>query len=139
MSYAIEGKILWSRIFKPNDNLHKAIYSLYLTTDDKTMLRLAEKEIKIVSVEDHKNEKIFCVKISCDAEYADQELPPPPVFDKEQQPISLHAEIPNGLKVKVKFDLVKGEGFNFGKSFMRLKAVMLLEDLPFPFDNVESF
>ena len=45
----------------------------------------------------------------------------------------------DSLKVKVKFDLVKGEGFNFGKSFMRLKAVMLLEDLPFPFDNVESF
>jgi hypothetical protein len=41
--------------------------------------------------------------------------------------------------VKVKFEIEKGKGFNISKNYLILKAVMLLEDIPNEFENVESF
>lgn len=137
--YVLDGRVLWSHLFQPDSMLGSPEYLMYFNTDESTLLRLAEEDIKVSSIKYQQDKRMFCVKISSPAYYADNELAPPPIFDKDKNPIVLNQELPNFHKVKVKFSIHKGQGIYFGKKKLTLKAVMLLEDLPHPFDNVESF
>jgi hypothetical protein len=48
-------------------------------------------------------------------------------------------EIPNGTKVKVKFDEWELDNKYGHFKGLRLMAIMLMEDMPLPFDQVENY
>lgn len=53
--------------------------------------------------------------------------------------IFLDEEIPNGTKVKVKFKEWEMDNKYGHFKGLQLIAIMLLEDLPLPFDKVENY
>ena len=82
---------------------------------------------------------VYCVRMSCRASYADQVLAPPPIFDKDNNPLVLTAEIPRYHPVKVKFEIQKGRAVLRSRYYLIIKAIQVLEDIPSPFANVENF
>ena len=137
--YVVEGRAMWSHLVTPFDIFGNDSYQLYLNADDKTLLRFADKGVEVKSVKYTTGLEVFTVKVGTRATYGDKDLPAPPVYDKDKNPITLMQEIPNFHPVKVKFDIEKGKGFNISKNYLILRAVMLLEDIPNEFENVESF
>ena len=138
-SYVVEGKAMWSHLLTPFDTFGNDCYQIYINADDKTLLRFADKGVEVKSVKYTTGQEVFTVKVGTRASYGDKDLPAPPVYDKDKNPITLTQEIPNFHPVKVKFEIEKGKGFNISKNYLILKAVMLLEDIPNEFENVESF
>ena len=138
-SYVVEGRAMWSHLLKPFDVFGNDCYQIYVNADDKTMLRFADKGVDVKSVKYTNDLEVFTVKVGTRATYGDKDLPAPPVYDKDKNPITLTQEIPNFHPVKVKFEIEKGKGFNISKNYLSLKAVMLLEDIPHEFENVKSF
>ena len=51
-SYVVEGKAMWSHLVTPFDTFGNDCYQIYLSADDKTMLRFADKGIDVKSVLD---------------------------------------------------------------------------------------
>jgi hypothetical protein len=139
MTYVVEGVSVFSHIYAPDENFERDSYTLYFNADDKTMLRFAEKEVDIKAIHYTTGEDVYCVRMSCRASYADQVLAPPPIFDKDNNPFVLTAEIPRYHPVKVKFEIQKGAVVLRSKYFLIIKAIQLLEDIPSPFENVENF
>ena len=138
--YVVEGKAMWSHLVTPFDIFGNDCYQIYINADDKTMLRFADKGVEVKSVKVHyRTWKSLQSRLELRASYGDKDLPAPPVYDKDKNPITLTQEIPNFHPVKVKFEIEKGKGFNISKNYLILKAVMLLEDIPNEFENVESF
>lgn len=138
-SYLVEGRAMWSHLLTPFDTFGNDSYQIYINADDKTMLRFADKGVEVKSVKYTTDLEVFTVKVSIRASYGDKDLPAPPVYDKDKNPITMMQEIPNFHPVKVKFDIEQCKGFNISKNYLILRAVMLLEDIPNEFDNVESF
>ena len=138
-SYVVEGVSVFSHIHIPDENFDHDSYTLYFNSDDKTMLRFAEKDIDVKSLKYSTRDEVFCVRMSCRASYGDKALPPPPIFDKDNNPIVLKEEIPRYHPVKVKFEIEKSKAILSREYFLIIKAIQLLKDLPSPFENVESF
>ena len=130
MAYVVEGVSVFSNIFAPDERYDKNSYTLYFNSDDKTMLRFAEKDVAVRALRYSSGEEVFTVRMSCRATYADKDLPPPPIFDKDNNPVVLKEEIPRYHPVKVRFEIEKGKAVRTGKFFLIIQSIQLLEDLP---------
>ena len=49
-SYVVEGKAMWSHLLTPFDTFGNDCYQIYISADDKTMLRFADKGVDVKSV-----------------------------------------------------------------------------------------
>lgn len=139
MPYVIEGVSVFSHIHTPDESYDHDSYTLYFNSDDKTMLRFAERDIDIKAIKYSTGQEVFCVRMSCRATYGDKFLPSPPIFDKDNNPLVLTQEIPRYHPVKVKFEIEKSKAVLSREYFLIIKAIQLLEDIPSPFENVENF
>ena len=139
MAYVVQGVSVFSNIFAPDERYDKNSYTLFFNSDDKTMLRFAEKDVDVRALRYSSGEEVFTVRMSCRATYADKDLPPPPIFDKDNNPVVLKEEIPRYHPVKVKFEIEKSKAVLSREYFLIIKAIQLLKDLPSPFENVKSF
>ena len=52
-SYVVEGKAMWSHLLTPFDTFGNDCYQIYISADDKTMLRFADKGVDVKSVKVH--------------------------------------------------------------------------------------
>ena len=139
MSYVVEGVSVFSHIYTPDEDYDHDSYTLYFNSDDKTMLRFAEKDIDVKAIKYTTGDEVFCVRMSCRATYGDKVLPSPPIFDKDNNSLVLTQEIPRYHPVKVKFEIEKGKAFSANRYYLIIKAIQLLEDIPSPFANVKNF
>ena len=139
MSYVVEGVSVFSHIYAPDERYDHDSFTLYFNSDDKTMLRFAEKDIDVKAIKYTTGDEVFCVRMSCRAAYGDKFLPSPPIFDKDNNPLVLTQEIPRYHPVKVKFEIEKGKAFSANRYYLIIKAIQLLEDIPSPFANVKNF
>ena len=139
MTYVVEGVSVFSHIYAPDENFEHDSYTLYFNADDKTMLRFAEKDIDVKAIKYSTGDEVYCVRMSCRASYGDKALLPPPIFDKDSNPLVMTQEIPRYHPVKVKFEIEKGKAVMTSKYFLIIKAIQLLEDMPSAFEDVENF
>ena len=111
MPYVVEGVSVFSHIHTPDESYDHDSYTLYFNSDDKTMLRFAEKDIDIKAIKYSTGQEVFCVRMSCRATYGDKFLPSSLIFDKDNNPLVLSQEIPRYHPVKVKFEIEKAKQF----------------------------
>ena len=72
MSYVVEGVSVFSHIYTPDEDYDHDSYTLYFNSDDKTMLRFAEKDIDVKAIKYTTGDEVFCVRMSCRATYGDK-------------------------------------------------------------------
>ncbi|MDC1042480.1 hypothetical protein OAR13_00095 [Gammaproteobacteria bacterium] len=133
MEYVVEGKAYWAFLKEAKQDARP--YQLLVVPSDPVLQKYKDQGYRTNDFSVSSTETIEGIRIAKQHKYG-----APPVYDKNQKRIYLDQEIPNGTKVKVKFDTWKVDDEKYGKiKGTRLLAVMLLEDLPLPFDRVESF
>ena len=137
MHYTIDGYCYWSNLTKPNKLSRK--WDLHLNVSTEALDKFKEEGILPKLIKDEKDRAFFAVRFCKQQAYADLTYPSPPVYDKEDNRIDLLDEIPNGLRIKVKFEQWKGETQWGHINFMRLLAIKLLEDIPHEFDKVATW
>ncbi|MDB3947966.1 hypothetical protein N9386_01930 [Gammaproteobacteria bacterium] len=133
MEFIVEGKAYWAFTKKPYE-VADHNYQVMLVPDAETMTKFEERGHRVQDIKINHDKVLKGVRIAKRKEYG-----APPIHDKNQDQIFLDEEIPNGTRVKVKFD--EWEMDNQWGQFkgLRLIAIMLMEDLPLPFDKVESY
>lgn len=134
--YVIVGTAYWSNIHTPESEYFNPTYRLTLCIPTDKSAKLASEGVRINSF-GYKPYGLYSVTFQKKAAYGDQDFPGPPVYNKEGKRIDLDDELPNGLKVKVKFRISKGVGFD--NTIAELVAIMLLEDIANEFDDVENY
>jgi len=133
VEYVVEGKAYWAFLKEAKQDARP--YQLLVVPSDPVLQKYKDQGYRTNDFSVSSTETIEGIRIAKQHKYG-----APPVYDKNQKRIYLDQEIPNGTKVKVKFDTWKVDDEKYGKiKGTRLLAVMLLEDLPLPFDRVESF
>ena len=50
MPYVVEGVSVFSHIYAPDESYDHDSYTLYFNSDDKTMLRFAEKDVDVKAI-----------------------------------------------------------------------------------------
>jgi hypothetical protein len=50
MLYVVEGVSVFSHIYAPDESYDHDSYTLYFNSDDKTMLRFAEKDVDVKAI-----------------------------------------------------------------------------------------
>ena len=137
MRYVVDGYCYWSNLTKPNKLSRK--WDLYLNVSPEALDKFKEEGITPKLIKDEKDRAFFAVRFCKQQAYADLTYPSPPIYDKEGERISLLEEIPNGLKIKVKFEQWTGMTEWGHINYMRLLAIKLLEDIPHEFDKVATW
>ena len=133
MHYVVEGKAYWAFLKEVEQDTKP--YQLLLVPSDPVFQKFKDQGYGTKDFSVSTTKKIEGIRIAKQHKYG-----APPVYDKNQKRIYLDQEIPNGTKVKVKFYSFKVDEKEYGYTqATMLVAVMLLEDLPLPFDQVESF
>jgi len=133
MEFVVEGKAYWAFLKEAKEDTKP--YQVLVVPSDPVLQKYKDQGYRTNDFSVSSTKTIEGIRIAKQHKYG-----APPVYDKNQKRIYLDQEIPNGTKVKVKFDTWKVDDEKYGKiKGTRLLAVMLLEDLPLPFDQVKSF
>ena len=133
MEFVVEGKAYWAFTYKPYEVADQN-YQVMLVPDTKTMARFEERGHKLQDIKINHDKVLKGVRIAKRKQYGK-----PPIYDKNQDRIFLDEEIPNGTKVKVKFKEWELDNKYGQFKGLQLLAIMLMEDLPLPFDKVENY
>ena len=133
MQFVVEGKAYWAFTHKPYE-LAQENYQLMLALDAETMARFEERGHKLQDIKINHDKVLKGVRIAKRKQYGK-----PPIYDKNQDRIFLDEEIPNGTKVKVKFKEWELDNKYGQFKGLQLLAIMLMEELPLPFDKVENY
>ena len=134
--YVLEGRAYWSNIYEPDSQYFNPTYRLLLTVPVEKSAKLASEGVKIQRF-DYGSHDQYAVMLQKKAAYGDKNFPSPSVYNKDGERIELKDEIPNGHPVKVKFQLVSVARYDV--TIASLIAIMLLEDIPHEFENVENY
>ncbi|MDC1487660.1 hypothetical protein N8224_03700 [Gammaproteobacteria bacterium] len=133
MSFVVEGKAYWAFTHKPYE-LAEENYQLMLAPDAKTVAKFEKLGHRVVDIKINHDQTVRGVRIAKRRKYGQ-----PHIYNKNQERIYMDEEIPNGTKVKVKFDEWELDNKYGHFKGLRLMAIMLLEDMPLPFDKVENY
>jgi hypothetical protein len=133
MSFVVQGKAYWAFTHKPYE-LAQENYQLMLAPDAETVAKFEKQGHRVVDIKINHNQTVKGVRIAKRRKYGQ-----PHIYNKNQERIYMDEEIPNGTKVKVKFDDWEVDNKYGHFKGLRLMAIMLLEDMPLPFDKVENY
>ena len=133
MEFVVEGKAYWAFTHKPFE-LADQNYQVMLVPDAETMARFEDRGQRVQDIKINHDKTLKGVRIAKRRQYGK-----PHIYDRNQDRIFMDEEIPNGTKVKVKFDEWEIDHNDRQFKGLRLIAIMLMEDMPLPFDKVESY
>ena len=126
MSFVVEGKAYWAFTHKPYE-LAQENYQLMLAPDAETVTKFEKQGHRVVDIKINHDQTVRGVRIAKRRKYGQ-----PHIYNKNQERIYMDEEIPNGTKVKVKFDDWEVDNKYGHFKGLRLMAIMLLEDMPLP-------
>ena len=133
MPFVVEGKAYWAFTHKPYE-LAQENYQLMLAPNKETVAKFEKQGHRVVDIKINHDQTVKGVRIAKRRKYGQ-----PHIYNKNQERIYMDEEIPNGTKVKVKFDDWEVDNKYGHFKGLRLMAIMLLEDMPLPFDKVENY
>ena len=133
MSFVVQGKAYWAFTHKPYE-LAQENYQLMLAPDAETVAKFEKQGHRVVDIKINHDQTVKGVRIAKRRKYGQ-----PHIYNKNQERIYMDEEIPNGTAVKVKFDDWEVDNKYGHFKGLRLMAIMLLEDMPLPFDKVENY
>jgi hypothetical protein len=133
MEFVVEGKAYWAFTHKPYE-LAQENYQLMLAPNEETVAKFEKQGHRVVDIKINHNQTVKGVRIAKRRKYGQ-----PHIYNKNQERIYMDEEIPNSTKVKVKFDDWEVDNKYGHFKGLRLMAIMLLEDMPLPFDKVENY
>ena len=133
MEFVVEGKAYWAFTHKPF-KLAEENYQLMLAPDAETVAKFEKQGHRVVDIKINHDQTVKGVRIAKRRKYGQ-----PHIYNKNQERIYMDEEIPNGTKVKVKFDDWEVDNKYGHFKGLRLMAIMLLKDMPLPFDKVENY
>ena len=133
MEFVVEGKAYWAFTHKPF-KLAEENYQLMLAPDAETVAKFEKLGHRVKDIKINHDQTVRGVRIAKRRRYGQ-----PHIYNKNQERIYMDEEIPNGTKVKVKFDDWELDNKYGHFKGLRLMAIMLLEDMPLPFDKVENY
>mgnify|MGYP003992191203 FL=1 len=133
MVFVVEGKAYWAFTHKPYE-LAQENYQLMLAPDAETVAKFEKLGHRVKDIKINHDQTVRGVRIAKRRRYGQ-----PHIYNKNQERIYMDEEIPNGTKVKVKFDEWEMDNKYGQFKGLRLMAIMLMEDMPLPFDKVENY
>ena len=133
MEFVVEGKAYWAFTHKPYE-LAQENYQLMLAPNAETVAKFEKLGHRVVDIKITHDQTVRGVRIAKRRRYGQ-----PNIYNKNQERIYMDEEIPNGTKVKVKFDDWELDNKYGHFKGLRLMAIMLMEDMSLPFDKVENY